>query len=160
MASPTFPSVCNGLFYKQNFPFLLILAWLIETLSCFFVNLNNTKNCWYCVAQCQSGSLKTICSFGLREEKLPFIDRKAVLSNLSSARHKNRAMAVTRISLEELKESKKKRGPICCRAGNCFVGGVLFFLTCPYSLLNKYYFVHAWFCFIFFNISFIKYMIL
>ena len=54
------------------------------------------------------------------------------------------AIAVTRDSLEEL---RKKRGPICCRAGNNFVGGYVLFsflcFTCPFTLLNKYHFVHG-----------------
>ena len=54
------------------------------------------------------------------------------------------AIAVTRDGLEELKIS----WPICCRAGNYFVGGYVLlsflFFTCPCSLLNKYYhFVHG-----------------
>ena len=39
----------------------------------------------------RSDPLKTICSCRLWEERLPLIDRKTVLSNPSSARHKNRS---------------------------------------------------------------------
>ena len=114
---PTFPCVCNGLFLIRNFAFLLNSAWLIDPWSCFLLTWIIRKIIDI-VLHCQSGPLKTICSYGLEEERLLLIDRKAVLSNPSS-------------SLEI----------ILWALMFCFPS---FFFTCPCSLLNKYYhFVHG-----------------
>lgn len=82
---PHFPEFAMGYFLNRNFAFLLNSSWLIDPWSCFLVTWIIRKIIDI-VLHCQSGPLKTICSYGLKEERLPLIDRKAVLSNPSSAK--------------------------------------------------------------------------
>ena len=84
------PLFSQGCFTRKFRLFFLNSAWWIDPWSCLLLTWIIRKIIDIALHR-RCGPLKTICSCGLREERLPVIDRKTVLSNPSSARHKNRS---------------------------------------------------------------------